>query len=360
MFRDLAQAWTLEEDRWVESVEVLPGDRSVVHHVIIYVLKPGQTSPDSWLGAWAAGMEPMTFPEGTGRLIRAGSTIIADMHYHPGDEAATDQTRIGLYFHDAEPEKELVNLWVQNAGFKIPAGAPNHEVRSAYTFLQDSVIHGFLPHMHYRGKDFSYALRYPDGREETVLKVSGYDFNWQTLYELEDPIEVPKGTKVLCVAHYDNSEANLANPDPTRDVTFGNESFDEMMIGFVDYTVKDGLRPLSAEERLTNIMRELLAEHPGEVFDVMLEADGTLATGLYFPKEGNATWYIPVNGELWESNLTGLKRDDEGTYTAKLVTPFGTFDVTGTGGPEAGTVEGVVDMGAQGTMTYEGKLAGSV
>ena len=267
-FRDLERSLPLTEDRWVGAVEVSPGDRRVVHHIIIYVLEEGQNAPNGWLGAWAAGMDPMVFPAGTGRLLKKGSRLVANMHYHPTDEPARDETTIGVHFLDGQPDKELINLWVQNNDFKIPAGAGNHEVRSTYTFRQDSVVHALLPHMHYRGKDFTYTATYPDGRSEILLKVPAYDFNWQTLYEESKPLEIPAGTRIDCVAHYDNSTRNRANPDPTKDVTFGNQSFDEMMIGFVDYTVKEGLRPISAEERLTRIREELGRAHPGEVFGV--------------------------------------------------------------------------------------------
>ena len=373
-FEDLVESYPLPEDRWVRAIEIVPGDRRVVHHVIVYVLEEGQQAPNGWLGAWAAGMDPMVFPEGTGRLLKKGSRLIANMHYHPTDEAAQDETTLGIYFLDGQPEKELVNLWVQNNSFKIPAGSPAHEVRSSYTFRQDSVVHALLPHMHYRGKDFTYTAVYPDGRREVLLKVPAYDFNWQTLYQLAEPLELPEGARIECVAHYDNSKANRANPDPTKDVTFGNESFAEMMIGFVDYTVKEGLRPISAEERLTKIRAELASAHRGEVFRVRVwekhdqakpAADGGhilsdhldrwrrgsdrrwqppprargerprpdgLDTALHFPAAGaGGTWFIPFNGDVIEGKLTSVVGGADG-WTATLVAPFGSLKVSGTGG----------------------------
>ncbi len=148
-----------------------------------------------------------------------------------------------MYFSDdAEIQKEVINLWIANQSFSIPAGNPSYKARSSFTFPQDSEILSFLPHMHYRGKSFTYTAKYPDGRSETLMSVSNYDFNWQTQYMLKEPISVPKGTRVDCVAEWDNSANNPRNPDPTRTVTNGEQSFDEMMIGFVDYIVKDGGR----------------------------------------------------------------------------------------------------------------------
>ena len=357
VFEDLKMAYELPEDRWVKAIEVAPGDRTVLHHVIIFVLEEGQGSPTGWLGAWAAGMEPMQFPEGTGRLLRKGSTLVADMHYHPSDVAAVDQTRIGLHFYDGEPEKEMVNLWVQNSSFKIPAGADNYEVRSSFTFKQDSTVHALLPHMHYRGKDFTYTARYPDGREEILLKVSAYDFNWQTLYKLAEPLDMPKGSKIDCVAHFDNSTKNAANPDPTKDITFGSESFDEMMIGFVDYTVKEGLRPMTAEEQVAETLIDLAASYPGETFDVTAkQGDFTMPTALYLPAEGPGRWYIPMNGQVYEARLNSIEHHEDGTYTARLVAPFGSFDVEGIGGFGEKTVSGSINLGDDGELTFEGTV----
>jgi hypothetical protein len=359
VFHDLVRAYELPEDRWVKAVEILPGNREVVHHVIVYVIEEGQGQPNGWLGGWAAGMDPMVFPEGTGRLLKKGSKIVADMHYHPTAEPSTDQTRLGVHLYEGEPEKELVNLWVQNAGFKIPAGAPDHEVTSSYTFRQDSVVHSLLPHMHYRGKSFTYTATYPDGRQEVLLEVPAYDFNWQTTYELAEPLEMPAGSRIDCVAHFDNSTGNAANPDPTKDVTFGNESFDEMMIGFVDYTVKEGVRPMTAEQRLVSLRTEMIGAHPGEVFAIELwdSGDGDderLDTVLRLSSSGEGLWFIPVNGELWEAKLVDIEGDASG-FTATLKAPFGAMEVEGKGAFGGSEVSGTVKFGPQ-LFAFEGAL----
>ncbi len=365
VFKNMSATYELPEDRWVQSIEILPSNRRVVHHVIIFVLEDGQQSPTGWLGAWAAGMVPMTFPEGTGRLLKKGSRIVADMHYHPTDAASSDQTRIGLHFLEGEPEKELVNLWVQNTGFKIPSGAENHAVRSSFTFRQDSVLYSLFPHMHYRGRDFTYTAIYPDGRRETLLRVPGYDFNWQTVYELEAPLDLPAGTRIDCLAHFDNSAGNPDNPDnpdPSVDVTFGNESFDEMMIGFVDYTVKEGLRPLSAEDRLKLISAELRRDHPGEVFAVRVwerdqNEDEVIETVLHFPSEGEGMWYIPINGELIEGRLIEVAGGDAG-FSAILASSFGRLAVQGRGGFESSELSGEVELGSQ-KFSFSGRRVDS-
>jgi len=168
---------------------------------------------------------------------------------------------------------------------------------------------------------------------------------------------MPKGSKINCVAHFDNSAANLANPDSTRDVTFGNESFDEMMIGFVDYTVEEGLRPMSAEDRIAQILVELGAEHPGSVFEVQLTGDEfTTSSALYLTSEGGPLWYIPVNGTLYEARIVNLSRKDDASYSGKVVAPFGTFTFEGTGGFGEPHVAGTIDIGADGILTFEGSV----
>jgi hypothetical protein len=131
-----------------------------------------------------------------------------------------------------------MSFGVINHYFKIPAGADNHEVTACFTFGRDTELFTFLPHMHVRGKDFKYEVIYPDGKRETLLNVPKYDFNWQTMYVLEKPITLPKGTKMIVTAHFDNSEKNKHNPDPTKAVRFGDPTYDEMMIGYYDYVAK--------------------------------------------------------------------------------------------------------------------------
>src|SRR5262249_15580483 len=151
--------------------------------------------------------------------IPAGAKLIFQLHYTPNGKAQQDRSSVGLVFAKTPPSMEARTKPVLNAFFRIPAGADNHKVESRSTFKQDGVVLGFMPHMHLRGKDFLYEVIYPDGKTETILSVPHFNFTWQESYRLAEPIHVPKGTVIHCVAHYDNSAANPNNPDPTVAVT---------------------------------------------------------------------------------------------------------------------------------------------
>jgi hypothetical protein len=139
-------------------------------------------------------------------------------------------------FAKKPPEKVLRTGLAINTRFVIPPGDPNHEVRSAATVSEDVTLYTLMPHMHFRGKDFTYTAVYPDGRREILLRVPKYDFNWQLTYSLKKPLALPKGTRIECVAHFDNSKGNLANPDPTAEVRWGDQTWEEMMIGWYSFT----------------------------------------------------------------------------------------------------------------------------
>ena len=322
LFHDFEHKTDFEEDMWVKAIEILPGNRQVVHHVILW---QGGPSAQGWLDGWAAGNRPTVFPEGTGRVLKKGATIIGDMHYHPTETTETDQTRVGLHFAKAgEIEKEITNLWVMNAEFSIPAGDPNYEARSSYTFPQSGRILTITPHMHYRGKDFSYQLTYPDGRVEDLLKVSNYDFNWQTTYILEEPIAVPAGSRIDCVAHWDNSADNSSNPDPTRTVRFGPESYDEMMIGFVDYIVDEGVRPEPPTvSAITGKIKELVEKYPGEIFTVNIPSPsggGMQTSALHLPREGEGGWHVDLNGLVGKARIYDIVWIGD-TFTCETLIP---------------------------------------
>jgi len=318
VFQKVPGTVALKEDRWISAVEILPGAPKVVHHVIVVEIKGFDADPeDGWMGAWAAGTEPMVFPEGTGRMMEKGANLIADMHWHPSGTAVKDQTRIGLHFADDEDiQKELTNLWIVDDDWTIPAGDPNFEVRAQHTFAQDAFIMAFAPHMHYRGKDFTYTAKYPDGREEVLLRVENYDFNWQTNYLLSEKIPVPKGTTIECVARFDNSADNPVNPDPTRNVTFGEETNDEMMIGFLDYIVADGVRPKTRAELYTDAGQAWAAAHPGEVYGVTNQRSNVQAP-LYLPRSGEGRMMLTVNGTPMELPLMDLAWTGD-TFTARV------------------------------------------
>lgn len=234
------------EDKWVSAVEIRPGNRSVVHHVIAYTQDGAvkDTSPGTE-GETRAGRVQLTgitpnkpgaiFGDGAAKLIRKGSNIVFQMHYTTNGKEAKDRTKIGLVFSKEPARKSLETGNAMNTVFSIPAGADNHEVKASRTFNEDVLITSFSPHMHVRGKAFRYTAVYPDGRQEILLNVPEYDFNWQHSYVPKEAIRLPKGTRLDCVALFDNSTKNKFNPDPSKAVRWGDQTWEEMMIGWYTY-----------------------------------------------------------------------------------------------------------------------------
>jgi hypothetical protein len=229
------------EDTWVTAAEARPGDRKSVHHIIVFIKEPGETGRGAGAGrllvGYAPGEQAAQMPEGTAKLIKAGSKLVFQMHYTPSGKSYTDRSLIGLKFAKGPIQNRAITANAINFSFKIPAGDPNYEVKSSWTAKEDVTLHSFMPHMHVRGKDFKYTVVFPDGRSEVLLSVPRYDFNWQLGYELKQPLLLPKGTRIDCVAHFDNSANNKYNPDPTKEVKWGDQTWEEMMIGWFNYTV---------------------------------------------------------------------------------------------------------------------------
>jgi peroxiredoxin len=235
------------EDRWVQAAEARPGNRAVVHHIIVYVVPPGQgrgrgrgqRGPDGigegLLVAHAPGDLPAILPAGTAKRIPKGSLLIFQMHYTPNGREQDDRSSLGLIFAKEPPKYEAKSRSVAQRRLDIPPRAANHEVRSAGTFERDVELISLMPHMHLRGKDFTYRVVLPDGKADTLLSVPHYDFGWQSNYRLAKPLRLPKGTRIECTAHFDNSAGNPNNPDPNKLVRWGDQTWQEMMIGFVDY-----------------------------------------------------------------------------------------------------------------------------
>ncbi|MBK9314894.1 MAG: thiol-disulfide isomerase [Acidobacteria bacterium] len=235
------------EDKWIQALEIRPGNRAVVHHVIAYTQEPDKSGKVDETGGefrrgrvHLGGITPnktgVVFEPGVAKLIKAGSSIVFQMHYTTNGEAAKDRTSIAFIFAKQPATKILHTGNAMNTRFVIPAGAANHEVTASKVFDEDIHITGFMPHMHVRGKSFTYTAVYPDGRREILLNVPAYDFNWQLSYELKTPKAMPKGTKLDCVAYFDNSTKNKFNPDPANPVRWGDQTWEEMMIGWFSYT----------------------------------------------------------------------------------------------------------------------------
>jgi mono/diheme cytochrome c family protein len=231
------------EDKWVQSLEIRPGNSSVVHHVIASAHDPGtggaalrRVTGEVQLGGYTPNRTGIVFPPGVAKRIKAGSSIVLQMHYTPNGEAAKDRTSVGFVFAKSPVHKSLMTGAAMNTGFAIPPNDANYEVKSSSTMKEDVHLLSFMPHMHFRGKDFTYTAVYPDGRSEILLSVPKYDFGWQLTYAFEKPVALPKGTRLDCVAHFDNSRGNKANPDPSQQVRWGDQTWEEMMIGWFAYT----------------------------------------------------------------------------------------------------------------------------
>jgi hypothetical protein len=251
-----------KEDTWVRMAEVRPSERSVVHHAVVFVRESGnkwlrgEAEPNvpfstangvkrgdiGGLGSdilltYTPGMVPEVWRPGQARLIPAGSDLVLQLHYTTNGKAVDDQTTIGLVFAKEPPTERVLSVAASSTNFAIPPGDPNYEVVSRYTFRNPGVITALFPHMHLRGKDFEFRATYPDGHTETLLRVPNYRFHWQLSYKLETPLAVPAGTRVDGIAHYDNSPNNPWNPDPTATVHFGEQSSEEMLVGFIDVSI---------------------------------------------------------------------------------------------------------------------------
>ena len=226
-------------DVWVQAAEARPSNHGVVHHIIVYVDAPGERrgrGPDGLghLCGYAPGDMPSIYPPGTAKRIPAGSTLRFQIHYTPNGLQATDRSSVGLILAKEPPAREALTVGIANPRFVIPAGAPAHPVQSQHVLKQPARLLAFMPHMHLRGKAFRYTLEQSESAPEVLLDVPAYDFGWQSYYTLTAARELATGTRIVCDALFDNSPANLANPDPTRNVTWGEQTWEEMMIGYID------------------------------------------------------------------------------------------------------------------------------
>lgn len=269
---------SFKEDRYIQMAEARPGNRALVHHIIAFIREPGSPFmkdakpgvpfvPDKnsgggggfadALAGYAPGMVPQVLKPGQAKLLKAGSDIILQMHYTATGTAGTDRSRVGLIFAKEPPRERVVTLAAGNQQIAIPPGDANYEVDAKLKLQHDATLVNLLPHMHFRGKDFEYRAVYPSGETEVLLRVPKYDFNWQLTYYLAQQKLLPAGTIIECTAHYDNSPNNKYNPDPTKEVHYGDQTWEEMMFGFFDVAVPmdtgvmDLLRPKRPAARQT-------------------------------------------------------------------------------------------------------------
>jgi hypothetical protein len=230
------------QDRWVRAVEVRPGVPAVVHHLVVYIREPGAnwlkgpTKADI-LQVYAPGTGPEVWPPDMAKLVPAGSDLVFEIHYTPNGKPAVDRTRVGLVFAKTKPSRRVLTLQISNDRFEIPSGDPNYRVTAWGSLPNDALLLSFFPHMHLRGKSFEFDRIRDDGQPDRLLFIPHYNFHWQLSYRLAKPLELKKGTRLECIATYDNSPNNPSNPDPSADVGYGEQSSQEMMIGFFDVAV---------------------------------------------------------------------------------------------------------------------------
>jgi len=351
------------EDKWVEAAEFRPGNKSVVHHAVVFLETPSlfamaqdlakkggvdsknpisvfqmndsgtmyldgtvnRTRADApvindacaaqksskggggaaILAAYAPGRNADIYPKGTAKRLQAGSNLIFQMHYAKNTgKPEKDRTSIALVFAKQPVERMVETLLIFNDLFAIPPGADNHEATACHTLRRDIQLINYMPHMHVRGKDMKYEVVYPDGKRETLISVAPYSFNWQTLYKLRQPVAIPRGSRLMVTGHFDNSAKNRLNPDPTKTVRFGEPTYDEMLVGFIDYT------------REKPIERVIAKVDPG-IYD-LYAGEYTAGPGPKFTikREGNKLLFIipgqPALEALPESETRFFFRDFEG------------------------------------------------
>jgi hypothetical protein len=224
----------LDHDVWVRAMDWVPGERSVVHHIIASAGGAERRGAVS-LNNYVPGVEPLELPPEAGILLPAKATFHFQTHYTSNGKELTDKTKMGLYFRKDPPKYNFRSLVFANPKLRIPPNTKVHEEVAENTLKADAIIYTLHPHAHYRGKSSRFVAYYPDGKEQTLLNIPAYDFNWQGTYELAEPMRMPAGTRIVYTQWYDNSTQNKANPDPNREVTWGEQTWDEMIFGVIRY-----------------------------------------------------------------------------------------------------------------------------
>jgi len=255
-YRCFVMPTTYPEDRTIQAIEVRPGARKLVHHVLLYADVSGRArqldaadpaagfkcfgglgfQPQTGLGGWAPGGVPGKLPDDIGRYLARGADMVMQVHYHKNGKPESDRTSLGLYFHKTPAKKFVRSRPVANLGIRIPAGDANYRATASWTLTEDLVGYSVFPHMHLLGKEMIMTATLPDGTNRDLVWAKPYEFNWQTGYVFKEPISFPKGTRIDVVAWYDNSEKNPNNPShPPKEVRWGEGTDEEMLIGWVAY-----------------------------------------------------------------------------------------------------------------------------
>jgi hypothetical protein len=360
--------------KWVKAVEIHPSNKRIVHHVVAFIQTPqmqeaaraglatagtamadsifyrdgtlvrtkadapvyddgcsapnggfargsGQETLGPLLGFYAPGKDIDSFPDGAAKGIPPGSNIVIQMHYSKTTgKVEKDRTSVGLVFYKSAPDKILQSNGALNHYFMIPPGDANHEVKACYNFRQDTELITLMPHMHKRGKDMRYDVIYPDGRRETLLNVPNYSFNWQSMYRFDKPVLMPRGSKLIVTAHYNNSASNKFNPDPSKAVRWGDPTYDEMMVGYIDYIVKTPNRVAAKIDPA--ILDAYAGEYeimPGRTMTIQKSGDNLVVgsrgfpTAPIFPESETRFFFKAVDVELT------FVKNDKGEVTELIV-----------------------------------------
>ena len=360
------------EDKYVQMAEARPGARKVVHHIIASIIPPGQptltnvkkemrakaiemalagapwyregmmlrTKKDTpvydnsadipgklrgfndvygFLAAYAPGRNPDVWPPGTAKKIPAGATIRIQVHYSKVAGAEQkDRSMVGLIFTNGKPQKTLATFAIANMFFKIPAHTEKHRVTAEWTAWRDTTLYSMMPHMHYRGAAMEYKVTYPDGKSEILLNVPNYSFAWQSSYIFKKPKLLPKGSKVTVTGYFNNSAKNKFNPDPSQEVRFGEPTYDEMMMGFIDY-VSEWPAPAPVDPQ---VLDEYVGKYDlgqGNVFTIVREGDklfvisSNVKTRFELQPIGKDKFRL-LNAEI-ENEIT-ISRNDKGEVVA--------------------------------------------
>lgn len=296
------------EDKWIKAAELRPGNLQVVHHILCFALPPRANLRDlpqeggarGFLVGYVPGKDATEYAQGMAKRVPAGSKLIFQMHYTPIGSPQEDQSQLGLIFADPqEIEYEVKTTSAVKRRLSIPPHASNHkEEADADQFNDDdTLLLTFMPHMHLRGKSFRYVAVGPDGREEILIDIPKYDFNWQTAYELAEPRKMPKGSHIHAIAHYDNSKGNLFNPDPTKTVRWGDQTWDEMMIGYFDIAVPVKPSEVATTDQPGKVSKEVLDKANQLITKFDTNQDGTVARSEVPEKGRNVFDRLDTNGD---------------------------------------------------------------
>ena len=293
----------LSEDKWVQAIEVRPGNVGVVHHVIVSLRSGGADERSGYWGVYVPGNSTLVYPDGYAKLLPKGANLKFQMHYTPNGTATEDLTQIGIIFASKPPKHEVKVAGIANTRINIPPGADNHQEFASWRLPHDAQLLGFLPHMHLRGKAARYEAVTSD-RTEILLDIPRYDFNWQLLYRLAEPLTLKQGDTIRYTAWFDNSAGNPANPDPTRTVRWGQQTEDEMHLGYVEYIVP-GMKPGESVDGVRRVRATGAAR--GNALFVRLDVD---KDGLITRAEVRER--IPGNANAAGSIFDRLDKDGNG------------------------------------------------